>query len=101
MPFKLSARENQTNYNNLSCYESQTVSYNYEYQFRHEYELKAEVLVEPDTNENHEDAYKKVMQLLSEKQSMLETYLTNELETPVVCKIDQNVIHIFTGSGCA
>ena len=94
--FNISATENQTNYNNLLCYESQTLPHNYEYQFRHEYKLNAEVLVEPDTDENQEDACNKVMALLSEKQSMLENYLTNELETPVVCKIAQNVIHIFT-----
>ena len=65
---------------------------------QNEYELKTEVLVEPDTDENRKDTLRKVLELLSEKQSMLETYLTNELETQVVCKIDKNmnVIHMFT-----
>ena len=65
---------------------------------QNEYELKTEVLVEPDTDENRKDTLRKVLELLSEKQSMLETYLTSELETQVVCKIDKNinVIHMFT-----
>ena len=67
---------------------------------QNEYELKTEVLVEPNTDKNRKDTLRKILELLSEKQSMLETYLTGELETQVVCKIDKNmnVIHMFTGN---
>ena len=84
----------QTNKN--VCHESATVLETHFYKY--EYELKAEVLVEPDTDENQKDACKKVMKLLFEEQSMLETYFTNELETPVIFQIDQNVnvIHMFS-----
>ena len=65
---------------------------------KYKYEIHNEVLVEEtDKKQDQTDVCNWLLQSLSDKQEILESYLSSELETTVVVdKIDGNVVHLST-----